>query len=112
MQLDNCYIEMNAPEPPVADGSAIVFASLITKAGIVEQDVERKIIVIDQVYTVREEDKFITIIPYDGFRFHLRQLIRIRCLASSIVMLKSIRIVLPSKLLRRGRLPLQKRLKP
>ena len=68
MQLDNCYIEMNAPEPPVADGSAIVFARLITKAGIVEQDVERKIIVIDQVYTVREEDKFITIIPYDGFR--------------------------------------------
>lgn len=68
MQLDNCYIEMNAPEPPVADGSAIVFVDLIKETGIVEQEVKRQVLVIDQVYTVRDNDKFITIIPYDGFR--------------------------------------------
>ena len=33
MGIDNCRIEMSAPEPPVTDGSAAVFCELILQAG-------------------------------------------------------------------------------
>lgn len=38
MQIDNCRIEMNSPEPPVTDGSAAVFCDLILQAGRVKQE--------------------------------------------------------------------------
>lgn len=68
LEVDNCFIEMDAPEPPVADGSAIVFVNLIEQAGIGVLEKTRREVVIDRVYTVREQEKFITVIPYDGFR--------------------------------------------
>lgn len=66
--IDNCYVEMNAPEPPVGDGSALIFFELIKNAGIRMQKEEREYVVIDQTYMVKEADKFILVLPYDGFR--------------------------------------------
>ncbi|MDF2563962.1 MAG: lpxC [Massilibacillus sp.] len=68
LQIDNCYIEIDAVEPPVTDGSALVFFELIQSAGVREQEEESKEIVIDQTYIVRQDDKFVMILPYDGFR--------------------------------------------
>ncbi|MBP2632625.1 MAG: UDP-3-0-acyl N-acetylglucosamine deacetylase, partial [Firmicutes bacterium] len=68
LKIDNCYIEIDAVEPPVTDGSALVFFELIQSAGIQEQEEESKEIVIDQTYIVRHDDKFVMILPYDGFR--------------------------------------------
>jgi UDP-3-O-[3-hydroxymyristoyl] N-acetylglucosamine deacetylase len=66
--VDNCLVEITAAEPPVADGSAILFAQLIQEAGIVEQAVKAKVTVVTEAITVRFPDKFITILPYDGLR--------------------------------------------
>src|SRR5690606_31611372 len=38
MGVDNCIIEVNAPEIPIMDGSSRPFVEIIEKAGIVEQD--------------------------------------------------------------------------
>lgn len=41
LNIDNVRIEIDGPEAPVADGSAIVFLNLLKTAGIVEQDSPR-----------------------------------------------------------------------
>ena len=68
MGIDNCRIEMDAPEPPVTDGSGLVFARLVQQAGRTEQEAERKIRSIDRSYSVYDGDKFILMLPYDGTR--------------------------------------------
>ncbi len=42
MDIDNVIIEIDGPEVPVADGSALPFVEMLKKAGIVEQDAERE----------------------------------------------------------------------
>ncbi len=68
MGVDNCRIEMDSPEPPVTDGSGLVFAQLVQQAGRVVQDAERKIRVIDRAFSVYDGDKFLIMVPYDGTR--------------------------------------------
>ena len=60
LNIDNCYVEINSVEPPVADGSALVFAELINTAGIMKQSELRPEIIIDKVYAVHDKDRFIT----------------------------------------------------
>lgn len=66
--IDNIIIEMSSPEPPVADGSAKVFFDLIEQAGIVEQAAPRKVYIVDKEFAVYDNDKYIIIVPYDGYR--------------------------------------------
>lgn len=66
--IDNIIIEMSSPEPPVADGSAKVFFDLIEEAGIVEQKAERKVYAVDKEFAVYDNDKYIIIVPYDGYK--------------------------------------------
>lgn len=68
--IDNCRIEMDAEEPPVADGSALAFFELIARAGKKEQEAERRELVIDRVYRIDDEShqRFVMALPYDGFR--------------------------------------------
>lgn len=68
--IDNCFIEIDAEEPPVADGSSLAFFQMIKKAGIKELAAERREIVIDKVYRIDDEEKnrFVMVLPYDGFR--------------------------------------------
>ena len=66
--VDNCLVEMDAPEPPVMDGSAKDFADLILQAGRVAQAAERKEVRLQEAVTVREPDRFIVILPYEGLR--------------------------------------------
>ena len=37
-KIDNCIVEMDGMEPPIADGSAVSFAKMIREAGIVVQN--------------------------------------------------------------------------
>ncbi len=67
-RVDNCRIEMDAEEPPVGDGSAQVFFELLVQAGCAVQDAVRREIVIDRVYRVDDKERFVMVVPYDGFR--------------------------------------------
>lgn len=68
MNIDNCYIEMDSPEPPVGDGSSAVFVDLILQAGIQEQKSLRQVYKVKKSHTIYDGHRFILIVPYDGYR--------------------------------------------
>lgn len=68
LQIDNCVIEMDSPEPPVGDGSAKTFCDMVEEAGIETQDEMIPILTLDSSAAVYEDNKFITALPYDGLR--------------------------------------------
>jgi len=67
--LDNIIIELNASELPIMDGSSKYFVEAIEKAGIVEQDAERKVYVVKEVISYLDEatGSEITVIPSDNY---------------------------------------------
>lgn len=66
--LDNCIVELDSEEPPVADGASLAFFDLIEKAGLKTLDEERSVISVDRVLRIDDGDRFIMIVPYDGLR--------------------------------------------
>lgn len=68
LQIDNCVIEMDSPEPPVGDGSAKTFCDMVQEAGIETQDEMIPILTLDTSAAVYEDNKFVTALPYDGLR--------------------------------------------
>ncbi|MCI5836506.1 MAG: UDP-3-O-acyl-N-acetylglucosamine deacetylase [Veillonellaceae bacterium] len=70
LAIDNCIIELSAPEPPVGDGSAAVFVALLDQAGREEQPVPRRILRLQQACSIyeNEADRYIAALPYDGLR--------------------------------------------
>ncbi len=54
LQIDNCLVRINAPEPPGCDGSSLAFVEAILKAGTVSQDAPRQCVVVDQTHLVTE----------------------------------------------------------
>lgn len=55
MEIDNCFVEMDSVEPPVADGSSLTFVKLIEEAGVHELDVPRRPLVIQNSISSRTE---------------------------------------------------------
>lgn len=47
LQIDNCLVQLNAPETPGADGSCLPFVQAILDAGIVEQSAPREVLVLN-----------------------------------------------------------------
>lgn len=57
LQVDNCLVELNAPEPPGCDGSAMWFAEALLEAGIAEQDAPRAICTVNSQACVESDDR-------------------------------------------------------
>lgn len=66
--IDNAFVDLDAAEVPILDGSASPFVFLIQSAGIEEQPVAKKFIRVTRPVEVREGDKWARFEPYDGFR--------------------------------------------
>lgn len=66
--IDNCRVEMNSPEPPAADGSAQVFCRLISEVGKKEQNEKVRWIKVTDSLQVYDGNRFVLILPYDGYR--------------------------------------------
>ncbi len=66
--IDNAYVEVNAPEVPIMDGSAGHFVFLLQSAGIEEQLVPKRFIRIRKTVLVSDGDKWAKFEPFDGFR--------------------------------------------
>jgi len=66
--IDNCYIDLSAPEVPIMDGSAGPFVFLLQSAGIAEQEAPKRFIRIKHPVEVREGDKVARFEPHAGFR--------------------------------------------
>ncbi len=67
--LDNIIIELNASELPIMDGSSKYFVEAIEKAGIVDQDADRKVYVVKEVISYLDEatGSEITVIPSEEY---------------------------------------------
>ncbi len=66
--IDNIYIEVNASEIPILDGSSGPFIFLLQEAGIAEQAAAKKFIRIKKVVEVIDGDKWVRFDPYHGFK--------------------------------------------
>lgn len=66
--IDNAWIDLDAPEVPILDGSAAPFIFLIQSAGIEEQNAAKKFIRVTQPIEVRDGDKWARFEPYDGYK--------------------------------------------
>ncbi|MDR1103013.1 MAG: bifunctional UDP-3-O-[3-hydroxymyristoyl] N-acetylglucosamine deacetylase/3-hydroxyacyl-ACP dehydratase [Tannerella sp.] len=68
-EIDNCLIEVNAPEFPILDGSARFFSEEIEKAGRVEQNAPRDFYIVRHKIEVtdRETGSSLVILPDEKF---------------------------------------------
>jgi UDP-3-O-[3-hydroxymyristoyl] N-acetylglucosamine deacetylase len=66
--IDNAYVDLDASELPIMDGSASPFVLLIQQAGIEEQSAAKRFLRVTRSIEVREADKWARLDPYEGFR--------------------------------------------
>ena len=66
--IDNAFVDLDAPEVPIMDGSAGPFVFLIQSAGIEEQSEMKQFIRIRQPIRLEQDDKFVSLEPFDGFK--------------------------------------------
>lgn len=67
--VDNCLIKVDAPEVPILDGSAIVFANEIARVGLKEQQADKNYYVVKHKIEVRDEQTgaHLTVLPDSEF---------------------------------------------
>src|SRR6478609_3768456 len=69
MGVDNATIEIDGPEVPIMDGSAVAFVAAIDQAGIVTQSAQRRFIQVLKPISAAIGDSFGELRPYaNGFR--------------------------------------------
>ena len=70
LEIDNVIIELNAPEPPIMDGSSKFFVEPLEKAGVVEQEAEREVYIVKDIISYKDEatGSEITLIPSDEYQ--------------------------------------------
>ena len=68
--IDNICIEINAPEPPIMDGSSKHFIEALEKAGVIDQDAERNEYVVKDIISYKDEESGseIILMPSDEFQ--------------------------------------------
>jgi UDP-3-O-[3-hydroxymyristoyl] N-acetylglucosamine deacetylase/3-hydroxyacyl-[acyl-carrier-protein] dehydratase len=64
--VDNALIELDGPELPAGDGSAMPFVTAVENAGLVEQDSPRRPLVVSEPVTIREGEAMIAAFPNGG----------------------------------------------
>jgi UDP-3-O-[3-hydroxymyristoyl] N-acetylglucosamine deacetylase len=66
--IDNLVVEVDSPEIPIMDGSALPFVYLLQSVGITTVNVAKRFLRIKKTIRVEEGDKWAELIPYEGFR--------------------------------------------
>jgi len=66
MGVDNALVEVDGPELPAGDGSAMPFVTAIENAGLVDQDAPRRPLVVLEPITIREGEAMIAAFPNGG----------------------------------------------
>ncbi len=70
LQIDNCTIYLDAPEPPIMDGSSIHFVNALKEAGVTTLEKEREEYIVKEVINFKDEvtGSEMTIIPSDAYQ--------------------------------------------
>ncbi|MCK4960244.1 MAG: UDP-3-O-acyl-N-acetylglucosamine deacetylase, partial [Planctomycetes bacterium] len=64
--IDNIVIEIDGGECPGFDGSCQEYYKVLEKVGVVEQQAQRKELVVSESISITEGDKSIYALPYNG----------------------------------------------
>lgn len=73
--IDNCLMQVNGPEFPILDGSAILYVNNIERIGIKEQNAEKDVFVIKSKIEIKDEETGHSIIILPDEKFSLNVLI-------------------------------------
>src|SRR5215831_10535336 len=65
--VDNTYIEVDNLEVPIMDGSAEAFAEMIESAGLVEQPVARRALLVREKVSVGTKDRRLSVEPAGAY---------------------------------------------
>jgi UDP-3-O-[3-hydroxymyristoyl] N-acetylglucosamine deacetylase len=66
--VDNAFVDLDAAEMPIMDGSASPFALLIQQAGIEEQTSPKRFLRVKKRVEVKQGDKWARLEPYEGYK--------------------------------------------
>ncbi|MBU1659722.1 UDP-3-O-acyl-N-acetylglucosamine deacetylase [bacterium] len=67
--IDNLRVVVDADEVPVMDGSSASFCMLLDEAGVVEQDIPKKVMRIKKDIIVQEGEKYVKLSPSPDLRY-------------------------------------------
>ena len=89
--IDNCLIELDAPEMPILDGSAIEYAEKIEEVGYEEQTEEKDFYIVKQKMEVVDENSGASLIalPDDDFSIETLIVFKSPVLSNQFAMLTS-----------------------
>lgn len=68
LNIDNADIEIDDIEPPILDGSALVYAAEINKTGSIEQDKNRRELCVEEAVWEKGDDALLIAIPSNTFK--------------------------------------------
>lgn len=70
LQIDNIIIEIDGPEPPIGDGSAMPYVEALLRSGFVQQESPKDYLIIDETVQFHDEEQQVDIValPLDGYR--------------------------------------------
>ena len=72
MGVDNCIIDVDAPEMPILDGSARLFVQEIARVGLEEQDADQQVyIVTEPIEYISEHGNIMRIEPCDHYEVNV-----------------------------------------
>src|SRR5262245_35626076 len=66
--ISNVVVELDANEPPIADGSAREYCRMIQTAGIVPQEARREIYALNAPLQMQMGETLMTVFPGEGFK--------------------------------------------
>jgi UDP-3-O-[3-hydroxymyristoyl] N-acetylglucosamine deacetylase/3-hydroxyacyl-[acyl-carrier-protein] dehydratase len=66
--IDNAIVELDANEPPIADGSSREFCKLIRSSGIAPQNERREVYKVTAPIDLQAGETEMTLFPYDGLK--------------------------------------------
>ena len=89
--IDNVLIEIDNSEIPICDGSSSIFIEKISEAGLKEFDLKQKCIEVESEinYYNTENDSYVKILPYNGFKISLILILKLILLENRILFLKA-----------------------
>lgn len=68
LAINNILIEIDSDEIPAMDGSGLQFVEVLKKAGILEQEAQKKSFIIREPLWVEDDSAYIVIFPSSNFR--------------------------------------------
>ena len=93
MEVDNCLVEINAPEVPIIDGSANAFVEAIKQAEIKVLDVEREFFQVREKISYKDEENGVELIilPDDALSLNVMISFNSKLLENQFAILPSLK---------------------